>query len=333
MNRRRLFAIILLIFSILLLIGAPIWLFTPVGANVMGIGQVDLNGPPLTPLVFRAIPLARPQAVLTPKGDPGQFSASEALLMDADTGNILYEKNGEIPVPMASTTKIMTALIAIQSGMLDQMMTVGQDAYDEVHQNGGSAALLVVGDKIKLQDLLYGLLLPSGDDAAVAIADGVAGSVPAFVHIMNVEAQKLHLYSTRYDNPDGLQPTDSQGNPIFGLHYTTAYDLARLTHYAMRLPLFEQIVRTKEYNLPASGTHHSYAWTTTNELLGVYPGILGVKTGTTPQAGECLVFAAKRGQHTLIGVVLHATTDTSRFTDAQTLLNWGFELPVQVPLM
>lgn len=331
MDRRKLFAITLLTISIVLFIGTPVWLFTPLGANIAGFGQVDLNGPPLTPLTVRPTSHPLPQAVLTPKGEPSQFSASEALLMDADTGNILYEKNGEVPVPMASTTKIMTALIAIQSGKLDQMITIGQDAQDEVTQNGGSSALLVVGDKIKLQDLLYGLLLPSGDDAAVAIADGVAGSVPNFVHIMNVEAQQLHLYSTRYENPDGLQPTDNQGNPIFGLHYTTAYDLARLTRYVMRLPLFDQIVQTKTYNLLASDTHHTYSWVSTNELLGVYQGILGVKTGTTPQAGECLVFAAKRDDHTLIGVVLHATTDTSRFTDAQTLLNWGFALPVQVP--
>lgn len=331
MDRRRSLAIVLLVTSIMLFIGTPIWLFTPLGANVAGFGLADLNGPPLAPLTFQPLPPVRPQAVLTPKGEPDQLSASEALLMDADTGNILYEKNGEVPVPMASTTKIMTALIAIQSGKLDQMITVGQDAFNEVVQNGGSSALLVVGDQIKLQDLLYGLLLPSGDDAAVAIADGVAGSVPNFVHIMNVEAQKLHLYSTRYDNPDGLQPTDNQGNPIFGLHYTTAYDLARLTHYAMRLPLFDQIVQTKEYNLSASGTHHGYLWHSTNELLGVYQGMLGVKTGTTPQAGECLVFAAKRQGHTLIGVVLHATTDASRFTDAQTLLSWGFALPVQIP--
>lgn len=331
MNRRKSLVIVLLTISIILLVGTPIWLFTPLGANVAGFGQIDLNGPPLTPLVVRPIVHTRPQAVLIPKGEPDQFTASEALLLDANTSHILFEKNGEVPAPMASTTKIMTALIAIQSGKLDQMITVGQDAQDEVTQNGGSSAFLVVGDKIKLQDLLYGLLLPSGDDAAVAIADGVAGSVPNFVHIMNVEAQKLHLYSTRYDNPDGLQPTDSQGNPIFGLHYTTAYDLARLTQYVMRLPLFDQIVQTKTYELPASGTHHAYKWASTNELLGVYPGILGVKTGTTPQAGECLVFAAKRGNHTLIGVVLHATTDATRFTDAQTLLNWGFALPVQVP--
>lgn len=329
MNTRRLFAFILLFLAIILIIAVPLWLFTPLGQLVPGL-SFNQDDPPLAPLKYQRIARAAPQAVLTPRGMPGQFSASEALLMDGDTGNILYEKNGEVPMPMASTTKIMTALIAIQAGTPDQMITVGKDAPLEVSENNGSSAYLIAGAKLKLQDLLYALMLPSGDDAAVAIADGIAGSVPNFVQIMNVEAQKLHFYSTHYDNPDGLQPTDNQGQPISDLHYTTPYDLARLTRYAMRLPLFEQIVSTSSY-APPPGTSLAATWTNTNKLLGVYSGILGVKTGTTPQAGECLVFAAKRNGHTLIGVVLHATTDASRFTDAQTLLDWGFELPVQVP--
>ena len=121
MDRRRVLAIVLLTASIILLISTSVWLFTPLGANIAGFGQADLNGPPLAPLTFRAIPRAVPQAVLTPNGEPDQLTAGEALLMDATTGNVLYEKNGEVPVPMASTTKIMTALIAIQSGKLDQI--------------------------------------------------------------------------------------------------------------------------------------------------------------------------------------------------------------------
>jgi serine-type D-Ala-D-Ala carboxypeptidase (penicillin-binding protein 5/6) len=333
MDRRRILAIILVLIAIILIASVPIWLFTPIGANVLNRSQPDLNGPPLMPIAFKVISRPKPQAVLTAQGVPGQVNASEAILMDADTGNILYEKSAEDPVPMASTTKIMTALIAIQSGRLDQMVTIGQDAHDEVTQNQGSSAYLVVGDKIKLQDLLYGLLLPSGDDAAVSIADAIAGSVQNFVTIMNVEAQKLGLYQTHFYNVDGLPPTDNQGNPINGIHYSTAYDLARLARRAMGLPLFAKIVATKAYTLPASDTHHFYPWTSTNKLLGVYQGILGIKTGSTPEAGECLVFAAKRNGHTLIGVVLHATTDANRFKDAQTLLNWGFGLPVKLPLV
>lgn len=333
MDRRKIIALALILIATIMIICVPLWLLTPLGANVLNLGQPDLNGPPLTPLVFKTIPRPKTQPILTVEGAPGVVSADEALLMDASTGNILYDKNGETPVPMASTTKIMTALIAIQSGQLNQTVTIGQDAINEVIENDGSSAQLVVGNQIKLQDLLYGLMLPSGDDAAVAVADAVAGSVPNFVAIMNVEAQKLGLYQTHFVNPDGLPPTDDNGNPINGIHYTTAYDLARLTRYALRLPLFAQIVSTKEYILPASGTHNAYKWDTTNELLGVYQGMIGIKTGTTPEAGACLVFAAKRNGHTLIGVVLHDALDAGRFQDATTLLNWGFGLPVKVPLL
>ncbi len=330
MNQRRILAIILLALAILIVISVPVWLFTPLGANVLGLGQPNLNGPPLTPLTFKIIPRLPPQAVLTPKGAPGSLLASEAILMDANTGNILYEKDAEHPLPMASTTKIMTALIAIQSGKLNQVVTVGQDAVNEVIQNGGSGANLVVDDQIRLQDLLYGMMLPSGDDAAIAIADAVAGSVPNFVTIMNVEARKLHLYQTLYSNPDGLE---------YGLHYTTPYDLVRLARYAMSIPLFAQVVQTKEYDLPASGVHHAYQWKSINLLLSNYNGAIGIKTGWTGAAGGCLVFAAKRGGHTLIGVVLHSSApgstqaqdEQTRVADSETLLNWGFALPVQVP--
>jgi D-alanyl-D-alanine carboxypeptidase (penicillin-binding protein 5/6) len=330
MDLRKTLAVGLMALAILILISIPLWLFTPVG-SIFGSAQANLNGPPLTPLPFKVIPRPKPQPVLLAQGTPDQFSANYAMLMDANTGTILYDKNGEMPVPMASTTKIMTALIAIQSGKLTQMVTIGQDAFNEVHLNGGSGANLVVGDQIPLQDLLYGLMLPSGDDAAVAIADAVGGSVPNFVTIMNVEAQRLHLYQTHYANPDGLEVTDSQGNPISGVHYTTAYDLARLTSYAMSVPLFAQIVQTKEMQLPATAVRHAYVWTNINFLLFNYRGTIGVKTGWTPQAGGCLVFAARRNGQTLIGVVLDSANETTRFTDAETLLDWGFKLPVQLP--
>ncbi len=328
MDRRRLLAIILLIFAVLIIISVPVWFFTPLSS---AFNQVDLNAPPLTPITFTPDPKTTPQAVLTPQGTPGKLLASEAILMDADTGNILYEKNAETQVPMASTTKIMTALIAIQAGNLNQVITVGQDAVNEVVLNGGSGANLVAGDKIKLSDLLYGLMLPSGADAAVAIADGIAGWPQNFVRIMNVEAQRLHLFQTRYYNVDGLEATNNQGQIIQGVHYTTPYDLARLTRYAMTIPQFVRVVQTKEHDLAASATHHAYQWKNLNQLLTTYNGTLGVKTGWTPQAGGCLVAAAQRNGHTLISVVLHSADETTRFTDAETLLNWGFKLPVQAP--
>ncbi len=223
---------------------------------------------------------------------------------------------------MASTTKIMTAVIAIETADLDQLVPIHQDAVDEVTQNQGSSAQLVPGDQIPLRYLLYGLLLPSGDDAAVAIAEAVGGTRENFVHIMNALAYRLHLYQTYYVNPDGL--------PAPG-HHTSAYDLVRLARYAMTLPFFAQIVQTQQYILPANELHHRYVWKTTNQLLGHYAGATGVKTGTTPEAGFCLVFAATRNGHHLIGVVLHSTSEQRRFADAKTLLDWGFGLPLLPP--
>jgi len=335
MDRRRLLAIILLALAIILIISVPVWLFTPLGANVLNPGQDD---PPLTQLAYTPSPRVVPQAVLTPKGTPGVISASGAILMDADTGNILYEKNAETPALMASTTKIMTALLALRAGTLDQMITIGQDAID---QDGiGSTAGLYAGEQVSLKNLLYGLLLPSGDDAAVAIADGIAGSQNAFVNIMNAEAQRLHLFQTRFFDPTGLD-TDQNLNPIpAGQHYTTPYDLVRLAHYAMSIPLFAQIVGTKAYMPPANTTRGvQLPWKNTNTLLASFQGTVGIKTGWTGAAGGCLVFEAKRNGHTLLGVVLHSIgaqntmvlDEQARAVDSTTLLTWGFRLPVQVP--
>lgn len=335
MDRRRLLAFVLLIIALLLIISVPLWLFTPLG-NVLD-GQVDLNAPPLTPLAFTPFAKPTPQAVLTSQGKPGQILASEAILMDADSGVILYEKNAETPLPMASTTKMMTALVAIQSGNLDQIITVGPDAVLE--DKIGSNASLAVGNRLSLKELLYALMLPSGDDAAVVIADGLAGSQEAFTAIMNIEAQKLHLFQTHFFNPTGLD-TDINLNPIPAhLHYTTPYDFVRLARYAMHIPLFAQIVSTPTYQLAATVNHGPFNWKNTNTMLTAYKGALGIKTGWTGAAGGCLVFAAKRGAHTLIGVVLHSSRPNStqledeqtRVADAETLLTWGFGLPVQVP--
>ena len=334
MNRRRLLAIVLLVIALLIIISVPVWLFTPLSS---AFGGDDLNAPPLTPLSFTPAPKVPLQAILTPKGTPGTLLASEAILMDYDSGAILYEKNAEGEMPMASTTKIMTALIAIQAGNLNQMITVGKDAVNE--DAIGSKADLVAGDQLSLKDLLYGLMLPSGDDAAVAIADGVAGSQSAFTHIMNVEAQKLYLFQTHFFDPTGLD-TDLNGNPIPAhMHYTTPYDFVRLARYAMSIPLFAEVVSKPTYDLAATTTHGAFHWKNTNTLLTSYKGMLGIKTGWTGAAGGCLVFAAKRNGHTLIGVVLHSTTasgiqlldEQTRSTDAEKLLTWGFALPTQMP--
>jgi D-alanyl-D-alanine carboxypeptidase (penicillin-binding protein 5/6) len=191
----------------------------------------------------------------------------------------------------------------------------------------GSGAQLVVGDKITLKDLLYGLMLPSGDDAAIAIADAIAGSPAAFVVQMNQQAQTLHLTQTHYINPDGLTYKTAQGTPDY--NYTSAADLVHLTQVALKNPLFAQIVDTKEYNVSPTASHHAYSWVNINTLLSTYTGATGVKTGFTLEAGYCLVFSAVRNGQYLIGAVLNDSTTNAdqRFTDATKLLDWGFAHP------
>ncbi len=324
---RRTIAIALLFISISTIILVPIFTFTPIGKRLF-----DGSNLTFTPtfIHFTPTPTPKPTPILTPKGTPSPITASESILLDNDTSHILYESNGEKPVPMASTTKIMTALIAIQAGDLNSIVTIHQDATNEVILNDGSSAKLHVGDQLTLRDLLYGLMLPSGDDAAIAIADAVGGSTDNFVNMMNLFAYRLHLFQTHYINPDGLTYYNANRQPVPG-HYTTAYDLVRLASYAMSIPLFAQIVRTQHYSLPATMTHHSYTWDNTNLLLTTYSGATGIKTGFTLEAGECLVFSATRSGHHLIGVVFHSIDANHRFSDAKTLLNWGFALPLLPP--
>ena len=332
---RRILAIILLVLSISIAVMTPVLALTPMGNSLLS--TLAAATPTATPLPSPTP--TPPKPVLTVVGQAPAVNAKAAYLLDSDTGNTLDDFQGEVPLPMASTTKIMTAIIAIQTTDPDMVITIHQDAIDEVLNNGGSSAQLVVNDKLTLKELLYGLMLPSGDDAAVAIADAVSGLTDNFVNAMNILAYRLHLYQTHYINPDGLTYYSAPGTPIAG-HYTTAYDLVRLAQYAMKLPLFAQIVKTGYYNLPATTSHRAYKWVNTNDLLGThstefqpYPGATGIKTGYTVEAGYCLVFSATHNGHDLIGVILFDTnTDTvRRFRDAKTLLNWGFGLPLRVP--
>lgn len=244
--------------------------------------------------------------------------AHAAFLFDADTGAILYSKDADAELPQASCTKIMTALIAVERGNLDQMITAGADAHAMVNSNSSYMGLSV-GEKLTLRDLLYGLLLPSGNDAAVAIADGVAGSVPAFVALMNQKAAQLGLTRTHFKNPHGL---DAPG------HYTTARDLAVLAADAMRVPTIEQMTSTRTYNIPKTATHKAYRLRTGNDLLSdsraSYPGAIGVKPGFTGPAGYTMAFAAVRNGHMLVGSVLHDPSWQVRIVDMHTILDWGF---------
>src|SRR6266849_6160115 len=248
------FLLFLSVLLVLILVIISLFTFTPPGKQSFTTSRYNSHitpSPVSTPTVPPPTPTVQP--ILTVQGLAPTITASAAYLLDADTGHMLADINGEKPLPMASTTKIMTALIVIQTSDLDQLVPIKQDAYDRAHNNGGSSANLVVGDQISLKDLLYGLLLPSGDDAAVAIADALGGT-QTFVERMNLFAYRLHLFQTHYSTVDGLTNDEN--------HYSTAYDLVQLAQYAMHIPLFAQIVQTPEYTLAATAQHHSYNWVT-----------------------------------------------------------------------
>jgi D-alanyl-D-alanine carboxypeptidase (penicillin-binding protein 5/6) len=314
--KRRILASILIFLAVEIALAAPVLAFTPFGTRLLQ----DFVPPPSP----------SPTPILTVRGTPPPVSAQAAYLLDADTGHVLVDVQGEHRLPMASTTKIMTALIAIQTADLNQLVSIRQDAFNEVQAHNGSSANLVVGDQIRLKDLLYGLMLPSGDDAAMAIADAVGGTTSKFVQTMNLFARRLHLTQTHYINPDGLTYLTPQGRPDPN-QYITAADLAHLARSAMANPFFAQLVELQHFVLPASAVHHAYTWDSIDTLLSIYPGATGIKTGYTVEAGYCLVFAATNGGHHLLGVLLHEPDANQRFADARALLDWGFALPLVAP--
>jgi D-alanyl-D-alanine carboxypeptidase (penicillin-binding protein 5/6) len=240
------------------------------------------------------------------------MSAQGAILMDAKTGQVLYDRNMNKKLAPASTTKIMTAIIAIESGRLDETTRVSAHAA----ATGGSSLNLYPGQTITLRELVTGLLLRSGNDAAVAIAEHLAGSVDVFVEIMNKKALSIGAIHTQFRNPHGLSAPN---------HLSTAYDLASIARYALLNPTFSQIVSTKETNiewLDRKGKNHNRNLRNTNKLLWMLADADGVKTGTTNMAGPCLVSSATRDNQRLIAVVLH---DHSRWYDSMQLLKYGFD--------
>lgn len=228
-------------------------------------------------------------------------SARAALLMDGESGRVLYEENADEPMLIASTTKIMTALVALERCPLDRVYTVTAEDMAE-----GSSMYLAAGERIALEDLLYGLMLSSGNDAALAVARCTAGSVETFVEWMNDKAAALGMANTSFANPNGLDHED---------HYSTARDMAVLTRAALRNEDFVRIVSTR------SATIGTRTLVNHNKLLSTYPDCIGVKTGYTKAAGRTLVSAARREGQTLIAVTLG---DGNDWADHTALLDYGF---------
>jgi len=232
-----------------------------------------------------------------------------ALLMELHTGKVVWTKNENKRLAPASTTKILTALVALERSPLEQIVTVS----DHAAATEGSSTYLRPGERISLEDLLYAGLLQSGNDAAIAIAEGVAGSTEEFVRMMNETAQRLGAKDSSFLNPHGL--------PLKG-HYTTAKDLALITRAAMQNPKFREIVGTRIR--PWNGEGWKGTLVNHNRLLGDYKSAIGVKTGYTVEAGQCLVAAARRGGATYLAVVLNSQS-RAIWEDARGLLDYAFK--------
>jgi serine-type D-Ala-D-Ala carboxypeptidase (penicillin-binding protein 5/6) len=243
-------------------------------------------------------------------------------LVDASTGAQMWAKDLDAQRPMGSITKVMTALVVLAAGHLNQKIEVTEAAIRYVARDGASSAGLLVGDVLTARQLLEAMLLPSGCDAAYLLATAYGPGRTAFIAKMNATAAAIGMTSTHFTSFDGMPyPTEYST-------YSTAADLIRLGEQAMRFPLFREIVSQRRYYLPATALHHSYLWHTTNTLIGSYRGAVGIKTGDTKAAGNCLLFEARRGTITLIGVVLHArptSNPSSAIAAARRVLTWGFD--------
>ncbi len=239
---------------------------------------------------------------------PVVVGAKSAVLVDAASGAVLFGQQFHERRPMASTTKIMTALVALESAQLREVVTVSPNA----QKVEGSHLALKPGEQLTLDDLLTALLLKSANDAAVAVAEHVGGSVPGFAAKMNARAATLGLRDTHFVNPHGLYDPD---------HYTSAYDLAQITRAAMKHPRFRELVATKEAAIARPALGQVEKLENHNKLLWRDPNVDGVKTGYVRQSGHCLVTSETRGDWQLISVVLDSPEP---YVDSEALLNYGF---------
>ncbi|MDB4898013.1 MAG: Serine-type D-Ala-D-Ala carboxypeptidase [Firmicutes bacterium] len=250
--------------------------------------------------------------------DAPVLPAKAYLLMESGTGRVLYEHDSDRKLPIASTTKIMTAILALEQGKLSDVVTVGRKPYE----TGGSTLYLEVGEQQTLGNLLYGLMLESGNDAAVAIAEQIDGSEERFVDRMNAKARAIGATHTHFANSHGLHDPN---------HYSTAYDLALIARYALQNPAFRRIITMEEFAIPGAGQSPPRTLHNHNQLLGYYPGANGVKNGFTEEAGQTNVASARRGQTELIAVVLGA--EQRVWTSSMALLDYGFSHFLATPVV
>ncbi|MGY4098624.1 D-alanyl-D-alanine carboxypeptidase family protein [Nocardia sp. R16R-3T] len=253
--------------------------------------------------------------------EPDGVQASGAALADGITGTVLWSRQPNTPVPIASIAKVMTALVVINAGDLDRTITVPQEVIAYGSEYGGSNAGLVPGEVLTARQLLYAMMLPSGCDAAYTLAEAYGPGQDGFIAKMNDTARQMGLAGTYFTDPSGLPaPTDYST-------YSTPTDLVALGLRAMSLPVFRDIARSQSYHLPAGPGNREHLWQTTNRLLRDYPGTIGIKTGSTDAAGTCLLFESVRAGIPLIGVVLHSSPDSgvAAKDDAERILNWAYD--------
>jgi len=253
--------------------------------------------------------------LLTIAVSAAEVSARSAIVIEASSGTVIFEKDADTRRPMASTTKIMTALCAIESGRLDETVAVSPDAVGVE----GSSVYLEAGDRITLLSLVKALMLESANDAAEAIAIAVSGSVDAFAELMNQKAADLGLADTHFTNPHGLSDDD---------HYTTARELAMLSAYAMKNEVFRSVVSTVSERIECGDSYRTL--TNHNKMLRIYDGAIGIKTGFTKASGRCLVSAAERDGVMLVAVTLSAPDD---WRDHEVMLDMGFDTLCREMLM
>ncbi|NHN28766.1 D-alanyl-D-alanine carboxypeptidase family protein [Paenibacillus agricola] len=244
-------------------------------------------------------------------------SAEAVALIDVRSGRILYSKQGDKPLRIASLTKIMTAIVAIEHGRLSDSAKVSKNAFAKE----GSSIYLKLDEEMSLHHLLYGMMLRSGNDAATAIAEHVGGTVEGFAYLMNEKARMIGMDHSLFKNPSGL---DEEG------HLSTANDMAKLAAYALHHPQFQEIVKTKLKKAPNPNDPWDYTWLNKNKMLNLYEGADGVKTGYTKLSKRCLVSSATRGGQQLAVVTLN---DANDWADHAKLLDYGFNNYPLTPLI
>ena len=278
------------------------------GQNFYQTAQISAKQPLVRGVDF-PLPTIAPYPVKISNTLPPKITAQSAVVMDPDSKVVMFAKNPDLKLSPASLTKIVTALVALENYRLEDILTVGR-LYPEGAQMG-----LFEGEKISVENLLYGLLLPSGNDSAFVLAENFPGGYKEFVRAMNKKVEQLGLKNTRFTNPTGEED---------GEHFSTAWDLAHLASHAMSNPLFAKIVGTPHIIV---SNHNQTRWhelKNINILLGEKEGVKGVKTGWTKEAGGCFIAYVEKDGQKLVVVVLKSEDEDTRFEETKALINWAF---------